>query len=235
MNFLARDLKYDPDTEPLDIDHEEAGLKESKLVLSRPNVYALTINPSDDFQHFTSANQTHEANNRLESFKTDFRKLLDRVFEYHSVVMVVEISEPITGRQKPKQARPRLHAHGLIQFDDNEDIRDFLLNVAPELAAVCSYSVKPIGDLGKWDTYCHKQQFLGWPVMCPSRMAHLEGKTRREKWDSLATAFTPDVLCTTEGMENPQAFRPGIPIPDKTTQCEAVPIVTRKKRRRKIP
>lgn len=212
MNFLSRDFHEDVEAHFID-DSEDTGTfapandaPESKLVLSRPGVYALTVNPSDDFQYFTPPNKTHEVNQRFNNFKKHFQRLIDRIFEYLDVVLVVEISEPVTGKAKPGKARPRLHAHGLIHFKDVSDIRDFLLNTCIELTTSCSFSIKQIKDMSKWHAYCHKQQFLEWwPVVVPNRMVHIYDKSKKEKWDYLADMWIDpetmqDALASTDAL-----------------------------------
>lgn len=159
-----------------------------KILLSAPGVYALTINPSDLYQHFTEAQQTHKAAARLNSFYESFTKKMNLVLgakgNTYDTVNVIELTEPITGKCKPKEARPRLHSHGLIYFETNDDILYFLLNVAPEMAAWCSYSIKRITDLTKWHNYCHKHQFLGFNIVTTGHVIHKNPKaaTKSELW-----------------------------------------------------
>lgn len=205
-----------------------------KIILSEPGVYALTINPSNDYQAFTEVQQTHAVNSRLKKFYTGFQKKIDLVFEGYDTVNVIEITEPIIGKGKPKDARPRLHSHGLIYFETNEDILYFLLNVAPEMAAWCSYSIKRITDMTLWHKYCHKHQFLGFDILTTGHVIHKNPKaaTKSELWFHCSIHYVEGASSPSKDV--PEAY--GDACIDSSSpavsQCEAK-AVRRKTRRRK--
>ncbi|WP_445772344.1 hypothetical protein [Rheinheimera sp.] len=219
-----------------------APLDGCKIVLNEPGVYAITINPSDLYQFFTEVQNTHGANKRLAKFTASYDELMKKVFKGYDTVHVIEISEPITGKcGDPKNARPRLHSHGLIYFKNLECILHFLLNVAPELAAFCSYSVKRITDMDKWETYCHKHQFLGFDIVTTGHVIHKNPKraTKKELWWHCAIhyniASSPSNTVPLEGVQSETGGTESSlarPEPPAVSRVEDIPERTRKTRYR---
>jgi len=124
--------------------------------------YAVTINPSDKYQYFGK-------DGRLDAFMR-YWALFFSHFHNIGYSLQVELSEPVTGSEKGEQL-PRLHFHGVFRFCDNASIRDFLLEYAVSLSKTARYSIKPLDDPTKWDTYCHKQAHLGLPSLTTLSMA----------------------------------------------------------------
>jgi len=51
-----------------------------------------------------------------------------------------------------------LHYHGVLRFEDRDDITRFYFYMIPKLKSVCSFSIKGIDDMDVWIKYCKKQR-----------------------------------------------------------------------------
>lgn len=80
--------------------------------------------------------------------------------EYYQVI---ELSEPVGSKSNKQESR--LHTHGYIIFPNDDSLKWFLLYGSTILAKICRYEIDTIADFEYYWEYCHKQQFLGLPIL----------------------------------------------------------------------
>lgn len=139
----------------------------TKVFLKEPGVYAFTFNPSNSHQYFVPKKRKTTDESRLDLFMKWIRRTLEELLFMSNIeyVLVIEMTEPIRGGLAPGHQKPRLHGHGMIYLKDLTAIRTFLLDVAPLFDEVVQYELDTINDYAKWREYCHKHQFLGFPII----------------------------------------------------------------------
>jgi len=123
------------------------------------HVYAITINPSDDYQYYKLNSPLEQMwKKRLGEFKKYWSALLVNMFSRFDIEynLNIEISEPLDGND----ASPRLHFHGIIKFTTEDAIMEFLLILLDKLKMRSRIKIKPIDNMKKWHDYCMKQTFL---------------------------------------------------------------------------
>lgn len=104
--------------------------------------YAITINPSDDFQYFK-----YDDDERLEEF-----------IGYWSARIQVMRCDLSLHTEVSKMGR--LHFHGIIKFPTIGCIRNFYLTDIRKLSLQSMVQITAITDRVKWDEYCTKSKFL---------------------------------------------------------------------------
>jgi len=109
-------------------------------MLVENKIYAVTFNPSDEYQFFGLKDRFETWYN---SFIVHLVKLLS---PYTSFKLFPEISEE----------GGRLHLHGEIMFTD---LFGYSLNVAHELKLITMVDIDTIAFGGGWEMYCGKQKF----------------------------------------------------------------------------
>lgn len=102
--------------------------------------YAITINPSDDYQYWNKED-------RVNLFKTYWQNSINKMSaEIH---MILEISK--TGR---------LHWHGYITFHTKQNILDFYVDYMHDLMSRSMVLIKNIEDEEGWEAYLTKCKHL---------------------------------------------------------------------------
>lgn len=147
---------------------EVEGNADTKVFLAKPGVYAFTVNPEDKLgQQWCPVKKSKGDHDRLERFTAKLTKDLNDILFGIGIdyMLVIEASEPIRGNHAPGKQKSRLHGHGLIRFNTIDSIRDFLLYVTPQLDQIASYKIDYLNDPDVWHRYCHKQQFLHFPMI----------------------------------------------------------------------
>lgn len=104
--------------------------------------YAITINPSDKFQCF-------DYMKRMDCFKKLFNEKIRPLVSFGDMCtqLYLEISK-----------MGRLHYHGTIEFQNEEDIGEFFLNKIHLLIDRTSFEIDTISDPEIWYDYCTKQK-----------------------------------------------------------------------------
>lgn len=121
-----------------------------------PNTwYAITICPDDIHQKTDKS-----CENRYNRFRKYMVKEISQ-FELNNtdISLVIEISEP-HGSQKKGYLGPRLHAHGIIKFNNRAGIQYFLLKGYHMLLHYNIVDIDTIDDMSFWMKYCNKQHVL---------------------------------------------------------------------------
>lgn len=121
--------------------------KKGELLLVPKKQYALNLNPVDKYQFAGKSDRW----NRFVNFV--YEQLLTWEYDYY---LFIEISEPTTAKQG--DLGPRLHLHGTIEFENNKQVFDFLLNKMYQLTRWCRVHIDTIEDMETWMNYCTKQQ-----------------------------------------------------------------------------
>lgn len=115
-------------------------IKPENMVVNQ--MYALTINPNDNFQ-FIGKN----TNDRLRVFRNTMEIMLDQWLCSNSkYCMNIEVS-----------AKGRLHLHGAIRV---QDVKSFYIYAIPNMLSKCSIELDTIKDKHIWYNYCTKQSFM---------------------------------------------------------------------------
>lgn len=119
----------------------KAGFKDKHKALKYEDVkintnYAFTLNPSNKYQKFNSYTRPSE-------FLKIVNELLGNIKHY---VLYPEIS--------PKG---RIHFHGWIWFDTQQEIIEFYLNKIHDLGENSTYEMDILNDVKIWTDYCTKQ------------------------------------------------------------------------------
>lgn len=128
-------------------------------MLKRGVVYAITINPDDKHQYYKVPDPLVQVwKERLEAFQKSWKTTFYKMFDMYETTynMRIEISEPLDG----SDAVPRLHFHGIIRFDTDNAIMEFLLVNLRALKTMSRVKIKPIDDIEIWYNYCMKQSYL---------------------------------------------------------------------------
>ncbi len=112
--------------------------------------YSLTITPNDKMQRFGQQKRFIKVRQFI------YELFLSCNFIYD---MIIEISEPHSFKVAGYKG-PRLHAHGVILFRDNNELKQFLLNDYYKLQRQSGIDIDTINDLDVWSKYCNKQKLF---------------------------------------------------------------------------
>lgn len=116
-------------------------------------LYSVTLNPEDSHQYYGEPP-------------------LDRIRKFHNFCnvnmlqtggiyrMVIEISEPRDFQPQGKYKGPRLHMHGTIRFDDNDQLLHFLSYGYYMLTRWTSTKFDTTDGTPAWYNYCNKQHVV---------------------------------------------------------------------------
>ncbi len=130
--------------------------------------YQLNLNPPDRYQYLGKANRLYLFRNFV------YTQFLSFIWDY---TMFIEISEPQTMKQG--DAGPRLHLHGIIEFGDADEIKQFLLHDYYKLTRWTRIHIDTIADLSHWIDYCSKQWDLFGEKQILSRAMVLNPKKKK--------------------------------------------------------
>lgn len=100
--------------------------------------YALTLNPSDKYQHF-------ESGSRLATVIKELTEVLC-LYSHLSFQLWLEVSK-----------KGRLHWHGYCKTEEEKDKNLFFIHGLPRLLRRCTMVIRDINDDVEWDKYVHKQ------------------------------------------------------------------------------
>lgn len=141
--------------------------------------YSITVNPDDPCQFFGKADRLERFTNHLNEKLMRYHKLK---IEY---LFCIELSEPHVGKYGSKG--PRLHTHGIIKFNSNAGLREWLMIEYGNLLNHAIVDIDTISDMDRWIHYCFKQQQImnkkllaNMEINCPSvesLVSHLRGKS----------------------------------------------------------
>jgi len=113
-------------------------------------LYAVTLNPCDVHQYILKPD-------RKTKIKTLYREILETCnCRYH---FKLEFSEP-RGMRVKDYFGPRLHFHGLIRFDNKEQLHDFLFKTYHMLCKYGSLDIDICNDPSVWMDYINKQKII---------------------------------------------------------------------------
>lgn len=113
-------------------------------------LYAVTLNPCDVHQYILKPD-------RKTKIKTLYREILETCnCRYH---FKMEFSEPFGMRLKDYYG-PRLHMHGLIRFDNKEQLHDFLFKTFHLLCKYGTLDIDICNDPSVWMEYINKQKII---------------------------------------------------------------------------
>lgn len=102
--------------------------------------YAITINPSDTYQYFSS-------HDRIKEF-TDFWQVYINTMACE-IKLCLEVSK-----------MGRLHWHGIIKFHTQKNINTFYVSNIHALSLRCMHIIKPIASKADWDVYISKSKHM---------------------------------------------------------------------------
>lgn len=119
-------------------------------------LYAITINPDDSKQY--NKRETKNLYDRMAKVKAYINETMlclpQFSIEYELYLELSEPSDSTFGRY------PRIHVHGLIRFDNNKSINQWLLYEFYRIMEHNMICIKPIDNLLEWEKYCKKQQHI---------------------------------------------------------------------------
>lgn len=116
--------------------------------------YAVTINPSDEYQYYGYKDRYQRWREYMSLMLEPLTKL-QIMYQIHA-----EISEPRLNSVATNKKGPRLHCHGTVVFTRRNGIRDFLLDILPKWAKHSMIDIDTIDDIGIWQDYCEKQKLF---------------------------------------------------------------------------
>jgi len=113
-------------------------------------LYAVTLNPCDVHQYILKPD-------RRTKIKTMYREILDTCnCKYH---FKLEFSEP-RGMRVKDYFGPRLHFHGIMRFDNKEQVYEFLNKTFHLLCKYGTVDIDICNDLTVWLEYINKQKVI---------------------------------------------------------------------------
>lgn len=123
------------------------------------SVYAITIQPDNDHQRLS---KKYSVYSRISNYYSDVFNCFDKenedTFPYY---FVMEVSEPKGSLQKGIGAR--LHHHGIVMFNNSDDILTYSLKTLREMNEMGRVHIKKIYDrdsFTNWWKYIHKQHVI---------------------------------------------------------------------------
>lgn len=132
---------------------------ELKIPYYQPSLYAITINPCDDYNKLFGGNgrktlQLHGTNTH--SRYLEIEELIIPILNGYRFTLYFDVSCP-TDMMATKF--PRLHLHGIIDLTNECKLEDFLLITSQKLASIASVKMvllKDDNEKNKWIEYCKK-------------------------------------------------------------------------------
>ncbi len=112
--------------------------------------YAITINPIDQHQYFSSAQRMIQFRDFI------YEQTMSWKWKYE---MFIEISEP-RNMKTHGYSGPRMHLHGFFVFRNTKELAMFLLHGYREITRYASIDIDTISDHPKWMEYCAKQKLF---------------------------------------------------------------------------
>jgi len=109
--------------------------------------YALSINPSDKYQYFSTPKRYRKVHSHL------YNELQGLTCYYK---LYIEISEPNQQLFPPFQGA-RIHAHGYIVFRTRKELGKFLEHDLTRLLKTHTLKITTIENTDLWLKYCQKQ------------------------------------------------------------------------------
>lgn len=131
----------------MNLTHKNAKKFVPKLEMVVPHVlYSFTINPNDRYQYF-------EDPSRITRAIIHLKKALDFCsFHYN---LYCEMSQP-----NDSMRLPRLHAHGLIEFDSPLQVKRWYEVDFNKLSKTNYFNLDTIEDIKQWSKYCKKNNLI---------------------------------------------------------------------------
>ena len=128
--------------------------KKEKIFYKIGKPYAVTVNPSDEYQYYGYKDRYHRWR---ELMALTFESLTPKqiMYEFHA-----EISEPRQACIATHKKGPRLHCHGTVIFTKRNGLRDFLTEILPKWAKYSMVDIDTIDDIEIWQEYCEKQKLF---------------------------------------------------------------------------
>lgn len=133
------------------------------------NVFAITICPNDNYQHFGVRNRSGKYSNFMSSL------MLESPNDKIDYLFYNELSTPI-GTMKDGYRGPRYHSHGIIRLRNKKALFHWLDYWLPSLLKVARVEITNLNDKESWRTYCKKDQ--DWMPIAP--ISNMEKETL---WD----------------------------------------------------
>lgn len=125
-------------------------VKKPKDIFYRKDIlYSITVNPDDKFQYLGKSDRMQSFRNLIAGI---FVKYPQQKTDYY---LMVELSEP--REVNPPGVGPRLHIHGMIRFNSNKAVKQFLLTDFYQLTRLGHVDIDVVNDFEYWDDYIHKQ------------------------------------------------------------------------------
>lgn len=121
-----------------------------KLFYNLHTWYSITLCPNDQYQFYFKAD-------RLIKVRANYLKVLTLGDYIPDCYMILEISEP---RGKIQGSGPRLHYHGVIRFNNNDSLLQFMLYKIPRLLKLGIIDIDTIQDKKVWVKYMNKQHII---------------------------------------------------------------------------
>lgn len=115
--------------------------------------YAITINPEDSYQFIGKPDRLNKCINHMNEVLLTALSIYGITYVIH-----VDISEPKEVRYKGTGAR--VHYHGRIMFNNNDQLIKFLLYGQCAIAQCGQTLYKQIDHYDKWDAYCKKYDHI---------------------------------------------------------------------------
>ncbi len=125
-------------------------MKNLKQYYNIGQLYAITINPIDQYQFYNSKDRF-----------TAFRHLFFTLFQncHLQYNLYIEMSEP-RGMNTQGYKGPRLHMHGTFLFKTKRQLIWFLTYGYNKILKYASLDIDTIADLAQWKSYCTKQKLF---------------------------------------------------------------------------
>ncbi len=131
------------------VDPENGEVKEAFYGIGTK--YSVTLNPPDDHQYFNSGN-------RFSKFYDFVQKMLLTMGGRY--VFFIELSEPRGFHPQGKFKGPRLHLHGIVYYEDKQQLRQFLCSGYYGLTRWTATDIDTISDMTVWKQYIQKQSIV---------------------------------------------------------------------------
>lgn len=134
-------------------------IKEPKEPYYQPNYYAITVNPSDDYQKIFTGVSKKMLGIRIPTTLARYKEItewLTPILQGYRYTLYWDISCPTDMNYKKF---PRLHLHGIIDLRDQMQLEKFLLITSQRLAFGSSVKMVKLKDeeqMENWKKYCKK-------------------------------------------------------------------------------
>lgn len=156
--------------------------------------YAITFNPSDDYQYWTNK----DYNDRI------------RALNAYMTIYVLKVIPAECHLRMEFSRTGRLHYHGTIQFHSLEGIRVFYLEVLHKLQLKFQIEIDTIKDIHVWANYCTKMDKL----ICEELSTNC---TQLRRYNKLNKNIQSDVTvaCQTASANASRLKAPASPCPEE--------------------